>query len=97
MILWASGCDLWMTLRFWDKDMKTDIDSVKVRPLMFFVCTSTIKILQQRQEESKESSTVLISARVLLWALIWAWPMRGRPIHHMDAIRCDLGSQLIST
>lgn len=54
--------------------------------------TSTTKILHYRQEESKENSTVQISAWVFLWALIWGWLIKGRAVHHMDPIRWDLGS-----
>lgn len=63
---------------------------------MFFMSTSTIKMLHCRQEESKESSTLLISGRVLLGAVLWGWLIKGRPIHDVDPIRCNPGSWLLS-
>lgn len=46
--------------------------------------TSAIKILQYRQEESKGSSTMLISGWVVHWSLIWCWFIKERAICHID-------------
>lgn len=63
----------------------------------FSSSASTIKIQQYRQDELTGTSVRLVSRWVLLWTLIWGWLIEMRPIHHIDDIRCDLGSSLVST